>query len=240
MIEHEKKKILILEDDRDCVHMYDFLLSETYDMFIVSTLQELNEKLEDKSMVKSTLAPDLLIADLNLSDGSFTDFLRKDGKKLGSTPVIIVSVCEDLSTLRFCLNSDKVHDYLTKPFNKIELLAKVEKFLPHVAPGYNMLKIDPVKQIITSDNGAQVSLTSKQIQIVNAIFHAPNHEIEKKKLLLKVWNNCNVGSKTLDVHLCQIRKKLSKYGCNLEIYFNAPYTYGIRRLTEKNEVVIEA
>ena len=87
------------------------------------------------------------------------------------------------------------------------------------------LSVDPLRRrVITKDN-LQTELTSKELMIFDLINNAPNKQISRSDLIGKVWKDVSVGSKTLDVHIFNIRRKLSKL--NVKIKYTPPQTYSI-------------
>ncbi|MEW6055684.1 MAG: response regulator [Bdellovibrionota bacterium] len=120
-----ERSIWILEDDSGCRFVYEQILGIRHKVRFFQTLVEFEFALSEgqKSL------PELVLADVVLEDGSFLHFLNHSQKKeLLSIPFIVVSSIDDIDALRFCFNEGAV-DYLVKPFQKSELIVKVERIL---------------------------------------------------------------------------------------------------------------
>ena len=98
MIDHNSKKIWILEDDNGCQFVHEQTLVDKYLIKFFRGISSFREEL--KSNVER---PSLLIADLNLEDGNFMSFLNSDeANSIFKIPFIIVSSIDDADALRFC------------------------------------------------------------------------------------------------------------------------------------------
>ena len=218
-----KRKIpfWILEDDDGCNFIYEEILQHKYNYRIFKTLEEFRTEYFKEGVER----PQLVLADLRLPDGSFVSFLNEvPQEELGKLSIVIVSVCDDLDIIRYCLGEGVV-DYITKPFNSSELLVKIERSLSRVVKVEEELSVDPLRRrVITKDN-LQTELTSKELMIFDMINTAPNKQIKRGDLINKVWKDVSVGAKTLDVHIFNIRRKLAKL--NVKIKYTPPQTYSI-------------
>lgn len=211
----------ILEDDGGCIFIYEEILQHKYNYRIFKTLEDFRQAYFSEGAER----PKLILADLRLPDGSFVSFLNEIPQEdLDILSIVIVSICDDLDIIRYCLG-EGVMDYLTKPFNKSELLVKIERSLNRVMSKEKDLSIDPLRRRITTKDNMQTELTSKELMIFDLINNAPNKQISRADLIGKVWKDVSVGSKTLDVHIFNIRRKLSKL--NVKIKYTPPQTYSI-------------
>src|SRR5262245_36436441 len=128
-----KASIWILEDEKGARFVYERVLSYQYSLEFFSGMQELREALRS-----SGDRPALLIADLWVDDGCFTDFLSADGcVPLRGIPWVVVSSVDDIDVLRFCFSSGAT-DYLVKPFKKSELLVKIERILVRKSDAFTL------------------------------------------------------------------------------------------------------
>ncbi len=218
-----KRKIpfWILEDDDGCNFIYEEILQHKYNYQIFKTLEAFRAEYFREGVER----PKLILADLRLPDGSFVSFLNEIPQEdLDDLSIVIVSVCDDLDIIRYCLG-EGVMDYLTKPFNKSELLVKIERSLNRVMSKERDLSVDPLRRRVTTKDNMQTELTSKELMIFDLINNAPNKQISRSDLIGKVWKDVSVGSKTLDVHIFNIRRKLLKL--NVKIKYTPPQTYSI-------------
>ena len=117
------KKILLIEDDNLIISILDFLLKkEGYEIHIAKDGNEGIEKVK-------TIIPDLIITDIMLPYKSGMEITAFTKKNYPSIPVIIVSALgkEDQTVIEaFKLGVD---DFVAKPFNPIELILRVKRFV---------------------------------------------------------------------------------------------------------------
>ncbi len=221
-------RIWVLEDDPDCVFVYEELLGDKYELAVFRSLSQLSNALEGISSQAST-SPDLLISDLRVEDGDFLSFLAKEDMfKVLRCPFIVVSSYDDLDLLNACFKEGAL-DFLTKPFSKNALLAKVDRFLGFNASSMAVrtsgVTLDAVGHGLLKDGEIVAHLTAKELQIFSILYNSPGMRATRRELQTAVWGSVNVTSKTLDVHLFNLRKKLSNAG--LELRNLAHETYGL-------------
>ncbi len=186
--------IWILEDFEGCRFVYHKVLDHHYDTRYFATLEDFRQALR---LTESL--PDLVVADLTLEDGTFFDLLGDaDDQELLTVPFIVVSSMCDSDALRFCYRKGAV-DYLVKPFKKAELLVKVEQAL---------MKKDTFRGV--SDLLHSDSFTKKERQIMQVLYDAKGLAVSREKILKTIWKKENVAPKTVDVHIHNIRKKVSE------------------------------
>lgn len=199
-----KKCVWILEDDEGCRFVYDQILRIRYKVRFFGALSELEKAFCDKSTTDEP-SPDLLIADLRLPDGCFLDLLNgsnPDFKGFLTIPFLIVSSIDDIDALRFCFDEGAV-DYLIKPFKKNELIVKTSRALTRA------VQVSPLEAPEFAD------LTQKEQQILALFFKAKDRTLSREEILSKIWQNIKVDSKTVDVHLFNLRKKLAQKGYDI-------------------------
>jgi DNA-binding response OmpR family regulator len=162
---------------------------------------------------------DLMILDVMLPGGldgyQVLQRLRDTG---GSPPVIFLTArSEEADKLRgFQLGAD---DYLTKPFGILELIARVHAVLRRAqrvdggpaATGplrAGAIELDPLTRTVTR-RGAPVHLRPKEFDLLHRLMSAPGQVLQRRKLLQEVWGyQPGVYSRTLDVHVADLRRKL--------------------------------
>jgi len=162
---------------------------------------------------------DLMILDVMLPGGldgyQVLERLRDTG---GAMPVIVVTArSEEADKLKgFQLGAD---DYLTKPFGVLELIARVHAVLRRVTrmvdspePGVPLrageLELQPLTRTV-SRGGEAVHLRPKEFDLLHRLMSAPGQVLHRRKLLQEVWGyQPGVYSRTLDVHVADLRRKL--------------------------------
>ena len=151
---------------------------------------------------------DLMILDVMLPGFSGFDLI----KQTDGTPVIFVTAkggLEDrLRGLR--LGAD---DYIVKPFEILELVARVDVVLRRTHATSNSFSFDDIRVEFDSrkvfKNGEEVGLRPKEYELLEALIRNRNLALSREKLLNIVWDYDYAGdARTVDVHIQKLRKKL--------------------------------
>jgi DNA-binding response OmpR family regulator len=160
---------------------------------------------------------DLVLLDLGLPDIDGLEVLRKL-RKVGSTPVIVLTARGDeRSVVRgLHLGAD---DYLVKPVRLAELLARIHAVTRRAAPAAEPgvvrvrdLEIDLDARRVTA-GGRELDLTTKEFDILAVLARDHGVAVSRQRLLDEVWGDAYLAvSKSLDVHLTQLRAKLARPG----------------------------
>jgi len=119
-------------------------------------------------------------------------------------------------------------DYITKPFESIELLARIESVLRRSNKSSNEFIYKDVKVNFDSRkvylNNIEVELTNKEYELLEILIKNKNLALSREKLLEVVWGYEYLGdTRTIDMHIQKLRKKL-----NLEDDIVTVYKYGYR------------
>jgi two-component system, OmpR family, response regulator RegX3 len=162
-----------------------------------------------------SIRPDLVLLDLGLPDGSGLDVCR--GLRASSNvPIIILSARGEEAdrVVGLELGAD---DYVVKPFSARELIARIRAVLrrtaapPAPAEGpieVGALRLDPAKRVVTLD-GASVELARKEFDLLSLLMREAGSVVTRERLIDEVWDVNWFGStKTLDVHVSALRKKI--------------------------------
>ena len=201
--------ILVVDDDPDIARFVEVnLRSAGYDVAVAGDGEEALERAGE-------LRPDLVLLDVMLPelDGfSVCRELRASGNEL---PVLMLTAkgSEEDVLRGFELGAD---DYVCKPFSVRELLARVEALLKRSGKlgntrfRFGPFEVDPEHGRARSAHG-EVELSSKEVQILKLLGEEPGRIVGRRKLLREVWgmsNVENVETRTVDVHIAKLRKKL--------------------------------
>lgn len=203
-----KNRILIVEDDEAIARMVAMNLKVAgYDTRIFLDGLEAYEALPEDSNY------DLALLDVMVPGMDGFELMSEMRKY--DIPVIYVSARDDLNSKLTGLTGG-AEDYITKPFEILELLVRIEKVL------VRNHKIDSTIEVaglvINADehtvkkNGREVSLKPMEFELLLVLVKNKNIAISREKLLSMVWGIDFAGeTRTGDVHIGQLRKKLDLY-----------------------------
>ena len=166
-------------------------------------------------------SPDILVVDLGLPDIDGIEVVRR-AREQSALPIIVVSARGEEAdrVLALELGAD---DYLVKPFGIRELIARIRavhrrtSVISHDADSgapntVGELSIDPKQRMVTLA-GQPVSLTTKEFDLLHYLAADPGTVFRRETILQDVWDMNWYGStKTLDVHIASLRKKLGDPG----------------------------
>jgi len=164
--------------------------------------------------------PSLVILDLMLPGLAGTEVCREI-RKTSDVPILMLTARDDIvdKVVGFELGAD---DYLTKPFQPKELVARVKALQRRAnrpaqpeetaALRFVALAIDPARRAVVV-RGQAVELRPKEFDLLLALARAPGQVFTREQLLNKVWGYDFEGfSRTVDVHVQHVREKVEAAG----------------------------
>ena len=170
--------------------------------------------------------PELIILDIMLPGEDGFSILKKllNTPSLRRLPIIMVTAkSSELDTVRgLDCGAD---DYITKPFGIMECLSRVGAALRRSAPeektnvyAFHEILLDNARHIVTV-NDAHIDLTSKEYSLLRLLLENTNLVVTRETILQVVWGtDISVESRTVDMHIRTLRKKLGdagKYICTV-------------------------
>ena len=209
----EKKKILIVEDERAIVEILKFNLArEGYE-----TLEALDG--EAGLRLGLTGDPDLILLDVMLPKMNGFDICAKLRDAGSTVPIIMLTAREEETDKVFGLEAG-ADDYMTKPFSMRELLARVRANIRRRSLDLNARKsvgklieakgltIDPATFSVMR-NGQAVDLTQKEYDLLLYLIQERGVVFSREDLMQKVWNYDYYGDmRTVDVTVRRLREKI--------------------------------
>jgi DNA-binding response OmpR family regulator len=164
--------------------------------------------------------PDLLLLDIRMPDKDGFEVLRelKADAKTKGVPVVMVSIKSDEADVVVGLEMG-ADDYIAKPFRKRELTARVKAVLRRQDPlpedkkvSYGPIYLDYGRYVATI-NKKPLTLTPKEFELLGLFLQREGRVLSRAMLSESVWGNQFTGTtRTIDVHVDTLRKKLGKYG----------------------------
>ena len=178
--------------------------------------------------------PDLIILDVMMPfvDGmSVAKRIRERGDR---RPILMLTARTDISDRVAGLDAG-ADDYLPKPFELDELLARVRALLrrANVVPETATLvcgdiELDPERRMVTRA-GEEVDLTRTEFEILHVLMANPEIVLSRTVLYEKIWGyDFETSSKSLDVHVGYLRRKLEEGGRDRVIHTSRGIGYAIR------------
>lgn len=198
-------KILIVEDEKPISDLIYFNLTD-----VGYECEQVYDGLKAADLIEKNRY-DLVLLDIMLPGADGYEIL--DYLKEYDTPVIFVTAKSDVKdrVKGLKLGAD---DYLTKPFEIVELLARVESVLRRY--NKNEVKLSYADVVVDTEahcvyqNGEQINLTMKEYEILILFLQNKNIALFREKIFEKVWGGEYTGdSRTVDLHVQRMRKKLS-------------------------------
>jgi len=221
-----EKRILIVEDEQAlCITLGDRLRREGYEVDFAFDGSAGFEKI-------SSSPYNLIILDITLPFKTGLDLCmaaRRDGI---DTPILFLTGRSQTvdRVIGLKLGGD---DYLAKPFDSLELLARVEALLrfPRAANGkiasdyvqFDSMTLDLRKAQVV-DNGKLINLTTKEFQLLRYFTEHPGVTISREELLSRVWDlKPGTITRTVDMHIASLRHKLEYSSKNRQIIETVPH-----------------
>jgi DNA-binding response OmpR family regulator len=199
-------KILIIEDDNSIQKLLStlfkvqgFEISQAYSM-------------DDAIKVVSNEGYDIVLVDVMLGDGSGFDFAKDYLNKL-DIPYIFLTAVDDVYDKIEAINMG-ADDYIEKPFEPLEVLARVNMVLRRKVNSKKELicignvEVDMKGYKVISD-GLEIDLTNKEFGLLKYFIENKSRVLTRENILENVWGYDYYGNtRTVDMHVKELRKKL--------------------------------
>ena len=210
------KTILVVDDERNIIELVRLYLEQAG--FAVVEARDGEEALRQHERVD----PDLIVLDLMLPGRDGMEVTR-EVRRRGETPILMLTArSEDIDRIiGLELGAD---DYLTKPFNPRELVARVKAILRRADPALRgarpmdvgTLRVDPRRREVYVA-GRRLELRPREFDLLAALARDPGVVWSRDELLSSVWGTDFPGeTRTVDVHVSEVRRKLGEDGPAIE------------------------
>lgn len=202
-------RLLLVEDDRHLGKATEEGLKESFAVDWVRSA-------EDAQSAMGTTQYDLVLLDINLPDQSGLDFLKDVRKNKNAIPVLLLTARDAIYHRVEGLNAG-ADDYLVKPFDLDELLARCAALLRRSSG-----QIEPIIKIHDiafepatgklEKSGKAVALSARERAIFDVLIHNIDRPVSKSKIEERIydWGSEGIESNTIEVHISGLRRKLGR------------------------------
>jgi DNA-binding response OmpR family regulator len=206
------KRILVVEDDPSvALALRDTFESEGY---VVDTAADGVSGLEKASAAKSAARPDLIILDLMMPKKNGLEVCQHLRSAGIETPIIMLTARGEASDATFGLRLG-ADDYIPKPFDVGELLARVEAILRRSSKTAvnELISIGGVeldlRRLRATKDGAPLDLSPREFEILQLLIAHEGQTVTREQMLHHIWGeHASLYTRTIDAHITRLRQKL--------------------------------
>jgi two-component system, OmpR family, alkaline phosphatase synthesis response regulator PhoP len=202
-----KTRILVVEDDQALQRVLHDNLS--FEGFQVQCASDAHGALE----ASNSFSPDLVVLDVMLPDGNGFDLCR-NLQRGGRTPVIILTARSmKVDKLRgLALGAD---DYVTKPFDLEELLARIKVVLRRSRPSLKQLTLGSVtidfESLRATHGGEDIHLSYREFDVLRYLAERRGRVVSRNELLSQIWSYADLPiTRSVDHAIARLRKKIER------------------------------
>ncbi len=205
MTSEVRRRILVVEDDAALSRILRDNL--TIDGFEVQCVSDGSAAIA----VARTFTPDLALLDVTLPGTSGFDLCRAWSQARAFPVILLTARSQKADKLKgLSLGAD---DYITKPFDLEELLARVRAVLRRSRPGVSRLALGTVVVDFTAHqatrNGDAVDLTHREFELLRHLADRPDRIVQRSELLRDVWGFPDTpNTRAVDHAIARLRKKI--------------------------------
>lgn len=219
-------KIVIIEDNVELLNFLKDLISTSLEVEI----QDFTSGVEGLKYVIAN-KPNLVILDLMLEDLHGKTITESIRNTYSDVPIIVLTSDKSSESLIACLKAG-ADDYVTKPFNSEELIARIHAKIRNLLGRSTANELKSKDLTINTETmevkkgGKKIELTSKEFELLHYLMINKHRVCTRDKILFSVWGySSDVNTRVVDVHIGKLRKKL---GDKNEEYIKSIRAYGYR------------
>lgn len=220
--------VYIVEDDRNIREIETFALRNTgYEVMGFECAKDFYKEMENRK-------PDIILLDIMLPDEDGLEIVRKLRAIAGTRGIPVIMVTAKASEIDKVKGLDMgADDYMTKPFGVMELISRVKALLRRSSAGeekslhIGSVCLDIEKHSVTVD-GVLCELTYKEYELLRLLMNRAGIVTSRDMILERVWGTDFEGeSRTLDMHIKTLRRKLNGAGAMIKTIRNVGYMFAV-------------
>ena len=220
--------VYIVEDDRNIREIETFALRNTgYEVMGFECAKDFYKEMENRK-------PDIILLDIMLPDEDGLEIVRKLRAIAGTRGIPVIMVTAKASEIDKVKGLDMgADDYMTKPFGVMELISRVKALLRRSSAGeekslhIGSVCLDIEKHSVTVD-GVLCELTYKEYELLRLLMNRAGIVTSRDMILERVWGTDFEGeSRTLDMHIKTLRRKLNGAGAMIKTIRNLGYMIAV-------------
>jgi len=210
----ERKPVILLVDDESAIteNLAPFLERSGFKVLVASNGVEAIQQVEDQK-------PDLMVLDVLMPIMDGREVLRKLRKEDNWTPILLLTQVGE-ATERAMALEEGADDYLNKPFDPHELIARIKAVIRRARPGQpplaavwkltcGALVFDRRSRRVFLNN-EEVTLTPKALALLEYLMTHPDELVDRDRLLDVVWGwDYPVGTRAVDTRIAELRRALN-------------------------------
>lgn len=218
------KKVLIVDDDQENLSLVADMLRADFQPLMAGSGR-------DGILSAVREQPDLILLDVNMPEMDGFEVCKRLREQPGTRqiPIIMLTTASSLDSRVKGLDLG-ADDYITKPFQVRELVARIQARLrrhemdrkAESAVTLGNLKLDS-KSFQVWVNEESVKLTRIEFELLRYFLEHPNQVVDRQKLLGDLWPDAVVTNRTVDTHVANLRKKIRGFSYPLETIYGSGY-----------------
>ena len=204
-----KKHLLVVDDDPDILKV----LKANLELYGFDTITAGNWA-KAKEILNEHL-PDLIILDLMLPDGDGIEICKLLKEQYRKTPIIMLTAKDSVSDKVMGFESG-ADDYIVKPFETLELIARIKACLKRTMPVDSTIAINDLEVNFNTHTvklkGTEIELTPKEYELLHLFITNRGEVISREFIRKKIWRESKIysWSRVIDVHIQHLRHKIEK------------------------------
>jgi len=221
--EHAPARILVADDDANIAGLVRMYLERAgYEVTLATDGDQTQRLFKEQSF-------DLAVLDIMMPGPDGLQIVRQLRRR-SELPVIFLSArSSDIDKVAgLQLGAD---DYVTKPFNPTELVARVQSVLRRsrsaAEPASELISLGELRMDVPNRQaairGETVTLTPKEFDLLVTFTRFVNVTLDREKLLDLVWGTAFYSLRTVDVHIVRLRSKIAGSGLKIETVWGSGY-----------------